>query len=596
MTLRARATRYLGDALRGVGSAPVEVLVALCVAATFSAAVELGDASFRAWAETAVACALILAVAWTGTLLHALGRWDSTQRRGVTLAGAVIVATYAIAVQDFTWEAEAWRAALLVAAALLWVLALPAFGGPAVDRVERMRRIDGRLLLRIVGAALYGAALFAGLALALRAVDVLFELSLDGDIYGHVFGWIFFALVPLIVLGGLPDYVKPLDESNAVATVAQRIVLYLVPPLLAIYYLILLAYIARIFVTGEVPKNLVSPLVLAAGGLSALGLLLFDPRPGAGGLARWLRFTPPLFLPVAGLGFWALLQRTDQYGLTEFRVIRFAALVALDLLALAATLWLVKRRPFPLHAVPLALAAVALVLSVGPWSALALSRRSQQVRLRDALVAVDVSPLDTAYVAPPDSAPRIVPTSAYEQIRSSAQYLAAHFGPDALPPVLRGLTHQDDARWFEYATALGLRPDSVPERDRHARGGALAYNAPIRTAAGTAYRVAWPSPEGPGRRGPAREDGVGLTLVDSSRVALRVGGLLLHAELANVIAHAEAAVPGPGPLAGSRAVAPLVDSSGVTRGELIVWHVWMQPDSARAARIGNVEGLAIIAD
>src|SRR5690606_38254938 len=189
------------------------------------------------------------------------------RRWAVTLAGAFVIAAYAFTALDLEYEAAAWRAALLIGAALAWLIALPAAAGPSTGAVERMRRIDGRVLLRVIGAVLYGAALFAGLALALRAIDVLFELQLDGDIYAHVWGWTSFVLIPWIVLGGLRDYVRPIEQENAVAGVAQRIAIYLVPPLLAIYYLILYAYVVRIMVTQEIPKNLVSPLVLVAGGL-----------------------------------------------------------------------------------------------------------------------------------------------------------------------------------------------------------------------------------------------------------------------------------------------------------------------------------------
>lgn len=470
--LRTRATRYLGDAARGIQQAPIEVITALSIAMTFSWALEMEGQLHQSWAEFAVACVLLLAIAWTGTLLQAMGAWGGLRRWLLTLGGAVAAAIYAHTLADFQYQAEVWRAVLLIGAAVLWLIALPAFGGARDGRTERMRRVDGRVLLRVIGALLYGAALFAGLALALGAIDVLFELELNENIYAHVWGWIFFALVPWIVIGGLPDYVRPADGSSQVAGVAHRIALYLVPPLLALYGLILYAYVVRILVTGEVPKNLVSPMVLAAGGLAALALLLFDPKPGRGGLARLLRLAPPLFLPLVPLGAWALVMRVNQYGWTEFRAVRIIVLGALAVLAVAATFQLVRRRPFALHVAPVGLAAVFLLAGIGPWSALAISRDSQQDRLESALTRVDIPPGDTAYapVRPDEQeAERVVPAATYEQIRSSARYLASHFGPDALPPVLRGLGGHDDARWLDYASELALRPDSPLEGEAATR-------------------------------------------------------------------------------------------------------------------------------
>ena len=596
MTLRTRAAGYLRDARNGFRRAPVEVLATLCVALSFSLAIESGGEAMEAFAEIAVPCFFILVIAWTGTMLEALGVWDTRRRWMVTIAGVVLAAAYALTLADYRYEAEAWRAAMLVVAGVLWLIALPAFGGPRAGRVERMRRIDARVLLRLIGAMLYGAALYAGLALALAAVNSLFELELDGEIYGHVFGWIFFALVPWIVLGGLNDYVRPLDETNAVASVAQRIVAYLVPPLLAIYYVILFAYVARIVITGEVPKNLVSPLVLAAGGLSALSLLLFDPRPEERGLARWLRITPVLFLPIAVLGFWAVLQRTDQYGLTEFRVVRFLALTTLTLLAIGGTMWLVRKRAFPLWVVPVALGAVALLAAIGPWSALALSRRSQEARLQDALAAAAIDPNDTTYVPPADSLRREVPNAAYNGITNGAQYLMQHFGPESLPPVLRELAHGEEARWSEYAMMLGLRPDSVATDLRYGRyGGMLPQQTPFPIRAGTAYRVSWPAGPVDPRFQPATAP-VAITLLDSMRMSLRVQDELLYADLRGLVERVgEVPMDRSGVQPLPTTPIALTDTSGAERGELILWSFWLEPDSV-ARRIGNFEGLAVVAD
>ena len=596
MSVRSRAAGYLRDARSGFRRAPVEVLVTLCAAIAFSIAMELSGDAMQTWIELAVPCFLMLVVAWTGTFLEAMGVWTTRRRWLVTLVGVALAGVYALTLADYEYEAEGWRALLLGGAAVMWLIALPAFAGPRADRVERMRGIDSRIVLRLIGALLYGAALFAGLALALAAVDSLFELDLDGEIYGHVFGWIFFALVPWIVLGGLADYVRPLEQTNAIASVAQRIVTYLVPPLLAIYYLILFAYVARIVITGEVPKNLVSPLVLAAGGLSALALLLFDPRPGERALGRWLRLTPVLFLPIAALGFWAVLQRTDQYGLTEFRVIRFVVLTTMTLLALAGTLWLVKRRALPLYVIPVAFGAAALLFAVGPWSALALSRRSQDARLDRWLAQAGIPSDGAGYVAPPDSARREVSFAAYTGITTTAQYLIQHFGPEALPPVLRRYAHGESARWSEYAMLLGLRPDSVVMDVARARmGGFLPFNTPIAIEAGTAYRVTWNSYGGETyRQGPEPAPLITIVFVDSARMSLRTPNALLYADLGPLIERIVREPADRPEMALPSVPIALTDTAGTPRGQLLLWNLWLEPDSTAARSIGNFEGLAIV--
>jgi len=641
--LTSRASRYAGDALRGVRRAPVEVIATVVVATMFSRALEsaVHETAFQTWWEIAVPCALLFVVAWTGTLLHAMGRLDAARRWALTACGALLVGAYAWKVVDFRYEAEAWRAGLLLGAAVAWLVAVPAFGGRGgtEGRVEWMRRVNGRFVLRVIGAVLYGAALFAGLALALAAVDNLFELHLDEETYGHVWGWIAFVLIPWIVLGGLDDYVLAgterrivggaqtadlFDEATAeatstratsagVATVASRIALWLVPPLLAIYTLILYAYVVRILVTREIPKNLVSPMVLVAGGLAALALLLFNPKPGRGGISRWLRLAPALFLPLVPLGYWALLVRVHQYGWTEFRMVRVAVLSTMVVLAAGASVQLARRRPFSIHAAPVMLVIVLLLSAVGPWSALALSRRSQAGALAAALAQVGIAPDRAAprntpvpgtpgapsAVGETTDSSRVVPAALYERIRETARYLAGHFGRDALPVSLAALTGERPAS-VDYAARLGLRPDALPVREGLAIGGTLARDAPIEIGGGIAYRVAWtrgpPGEERPeGVVLPGDRSAVTVILRDDLRIELSVGNRLLRADLGPLMRELERTADprGPGELPPEQALVPLTDVAGDRAGDFVVWSIRVYADSM-GWRLQRMEGLAVM--
>ena len=330
------ARRHLTGAARAAERAPVEVLLALMVAVAFSVAVELGDdgGSMRPWTELVVFALLAAAAAWTGTLLHALREWSGRRRWIVTATGFALATLYATFFLRLDLLGPAWQAALLVAAAVAWVLGLPSLTGPGNDRLTRIRRIDGRVLLRFSAASLYAAALFLGLAAALAAIDSLFDLDMRPTIYVHVFGWLAFALVPWILFGGVDDYVRPLDETSPVAVAIHRLAGFLLLPLLALYYAIVYAYALRIAVARELPTNLVSPLVLVSGVVAVLALMLFDPQrestggthvsapgdPGvsnqgpARGAVHALRLVPPLFIPLGALGLWALAIRVRLDG------------------------------------------------------------------------------------------------------------------------------------------------------------------------------------------------------------------------------------------------------------------------------------------
>ncbi|HSK21396.1 MAG TPA: DUF4153 domain-containing protein [Longimicrobiales bacterium] len=580
--LTARARRYLADAVHAFDHAPVEVTLSVLLAAAFSYALASDAEPFREWFEIGVIIVLTGAVAFTATLLHALGAWSTRTRWLVTAGGAGAAALYGLLVLDLRWEAEAWRAATLVAAGALTLLAAPAFAGRA-GATERFRRVTGRLLLRTIAVLIYALALFAGLALALGAVNTLFELDLDARIYFHTFGWVFFVLVPWVIVGGLPDYVRPEGDAGPVAAAVHRISAYLVTPLLAIYFIILYAYAVRIALTGELPKNLVSPLVIAAGLIAGVALVLFDrynDSDDTAGSFRWLRLTAPLFVPLAALGVWALSMRWDQYGWTEFRALRLVLLATLGVLAIAAAFCVLRRRSLPTHLLPLTLAIVAVLSATGPWSAMAVSRRSQQARLAEAMSAAGI---DGSATAVRDT---LIENEPYREISETTRYLLAHFGPAALPPLFARHAEGTE-RYVDVVYAAGLRaarPDLVAARGAH---GQLASGAAFDVGGDRMYYVRvdrtppFPraAPASDGARPERADSAASGAAADSLVVRVPVAGLTLLADLAPISRSLLNAPPGQGTLSPDLAAVVLRDETGRERGELFVIEVGFGGDA-----------------
>ena len=454
---------YVRDAGHAFHASPVEVGLAILAAGACSYAIESDNTAFEVWIELLIAILLAFSVAWSATLLHALEVLTEKQRWALTLIGAGIAAIYFGWIANFEIESDRWRALMLLCAAAGFTLAAPALSRVSADRNLILRRVNGRFLLRAIGIVLYGLALFAGLALALTSVDKLFELDLRGNIYAHVFAWIMLALVPWVVVGGLPDYVRPLEETSDVARAVHRLVGFLVPPLLAVYYVILYAYVIRIVILGELPKNLVSPMVIAAGLLGALALLFFYDRDQTRDVMRPLRFAPVLFLPLTVIGFWALSPRIGQYGWTEFRALRVAILGALTLLALAGTIRIIRKQTIPLPAILVVLAATLLLSAMGPWSVIAISRRDQTARLVESLTIAGIRAPDGTFVS---STEKRVDNSVYDQINGSARYLREHFGAESLEGILPAQAISDHAL-ADLSSHFGLRRTQPSTVDRY---------------------------------------------------------------------------------------------------------------------------------
>lgn len=608
--LTARARRYLSDAAHAFEHAPVEVTLSVLLAAAFSYTVSSDAEPFREWLELGIIIVLSGAVAFSATLMHALGAWATRTRWIVTGVGVALAALYGVVVLDLRLASEAWRAASLVAAAALLVLAAPALAQRA-GATERFRRVSGRVLMRALAVLIYAGALYAGLALALGAVNTLFELDFDTRIYVHTFGWIFFVLVPWVVVGGVPDYVRAEGDAGPVAAAVHRISAFLVTPLLAIYYVILYAYAVRIALTGELPKNLVSPLVIAAGLIAGLALVLFDrgiradvpagdtagsdavPRGSAphdtvsrgaqsdetmddgravaSSMFRSMRIAAPLFLPLCALGVWALAMRTEQYGWTEFRALRVVLLLTLGVVALATSVRALRRMTLPLHLLPLILAAAAVLSTVGPWNVLAASRRSQQERLADAMRAAGIEAQATSVTD------TLVPNEPYRQIRETTQYLLSHFGPGALPPLFA--QHVDDiGHHVDVVHEAGLRPAQPQAEAWRPAWAQLAHGAAIDDGTGGTLHYVNINAQQHERQRPTGDSAV-TDVAPPMDVRFEIAGLQLVADMSGVARRISNGPPG-APLSPAAARVPVLDGAGTVRGDLYILEVGMSGDGA----------------
>jgi hypothetical protein len=583
--LTGRARRYATDAARAWERAPVEVSTALVLAVAFSCAVEAGGEAMRSWLELAITGLLVITAAWTATLLHALGWLSTVQRWLLTAGGAVAAALYGSFVVDLQLVTEVWRAALLLAAAALWLVAAPWVPRRSIDE---MREVTGRFLLRGLGAALYCAALYAGLALAVGAVNTLFELNLDGAIYAHVFGWIALALGPWILFGGLDEYVTP--GESGVAPVVHRMAAFLVPPLVAVYFAILYAYAVRMALTGELPKNLVSPLVFAAGVLVGLAALLFDPRQRSTLAGALIRFAPPLFVPLSLLGMWTILVRVEQYGWTEFRLVRLILLVAFGGLAAGACWQLLRKQRFALHLIPLGLAVVLVLSAVGPWSVHAVARRGQEARLEMALHQAGVDP---SVPTPAAGDERTIDAALYDNILNTGHYLARHHGPDRLPsalahaPVRAGGMPREAGDVHGAMQALGLRPGIRDMAEPEMRYGRLAHAGSL-DLEGVRVRRLYVAPY----RGETAS-GDATAVQDGSVLHIQVDGQRLTARLDDLVGALHSPRErGAGELAPADARLAVRDAAGRETGSLLVLEVNLET-AADGIRLHRLDALLL---
>jgi len=607
MKLSGTALRaYFRDARDAFAHAPVEVLMGVALAVAFSVAVRQRDAEW--WEPVFAAAVLALPLVFGASVLRARGVLSAGARWGATALALACAGGYAASIFSPDLSSEGWRAAALAAAAWL-ALSLAAFPGEETGRRRRFWRFNAILLGRILAVGLYGAALFAALAGAVAAVTSLFELPKPDYLYQDLAGAVFFALVPWVVAGGLPVMAAEGDGRSPPAAVrlAGR---YLYAVVLVVYLAILFAYTIKVAVTGDLPKNTLSPIVLFAGLAGLLGGIFLEPLqddPESRGVARLVRLFPALLLPLLPLPIWAVGVRQDQYGWTEFRYLRLLVLVALAVLAVWGTVRLARRRAPLLSPVPAVLAAALLLGSVGPWSAQAVSRRDQSARLRAALAEAGLTRggrLVRPLVPPRKTAPSLTSLSPeqYKRVTGTLTYLHDAHGAAAVGRVLG-----TDVRSYEHGWnvvgALAVRPGCDPQVNRTLMGS-LPEGTPIPGGRGTIYLVSSNRPVPSARRAPELKlEGSAVTVTmpgaspwtaraDLSRLApvLRARSDV-DCEMVVVSAVLDL----------QQARLPLTDAAGRARGELVVLLVSFGTEARGAqqrpgapVRLARVEGMLIL--
>lgn len=492
MKLPGTALRaYFRDAREAFAHAPVEVLMGVALAVTFSVSIREQDAEW--WVRVFVAAVLALPLVFGASVLRARGVLSKGARWGATALALVCAGAYAAWILSPSLESEGWRAAALAGAAWL-ALTLAAFPGDPAGRRRRFWRFNALLLGRILAVGLYGAALFAALAGAVAAVTSLFELRTPEHLYQDLAGAVFFALVPWVVAGGVPVLAAEGDGRSPL-TVVRRAGRYLYAVVLVVYLAILFAYTIKVAATGDLPKNILSPIVLFAGLAGLLGGIFLEPLqddPESRGVARLVRVFPALLLPLLPLPIWAVGVRQDQYGWTEFRYLRLLVLLALAVLAVWGTVRLARRRPPLLAVVPAVLAAALLLGSVGPWSAQAVSRRDQTARLRTALTEAGMmrgGRLVRPLLPPgqPSRTPATLPDDQYANVSGALRYLYDAHGAAAAGRALGTSVARYENGW-QAVSALAIRGGC--RRDSTGMYiGSLPGGAPIPTSGGTLYLV-----------------------------------------------------------------------------------------------------------
>lgn len=242
------------------------------------------------------------------------------------------------------------------------------------------------LFIRFLTAALYAHVLFAGLAVALLAVDKLFGVNVDGNRYPELWILIGFLFTTGFFLGGIPRNLAELDAVTEYPRGLRVFSQFILVPLVTVYLVILTVYLGKIAVTRVWPSGWIGYLVSSVSVAGILSLLLVAPvreRAENAWIASYSRWFYIVLLPSIGMLLLAVGKRIEQYGVTENRYF----LIVLSGWLVLVSLYFILRRAGSIKVIPGTLCAVALITLGGPWGAYQVSARSQTHRLAGLLEA-----------------------------------------------------------------------------------------------------------------------------------------------------------------------------------------------------------------
>jgi hypothetical protein len=250
------------------------------------------------------------------------------------------------------------------------------------DSIQGFWQFNKTIFIRFLMGMLDSAVLYLGLAAAIGATKFLFNIDLGSNAYSILFVLIAGIFNTTFFLAGIP---KDLDALNTDFTYPKGLKIftqYVLIPLATIYVIILLAYEVKILIEWNLPKGLVSNLILGYAVFGILAILMIFPireQEENTWIKTYARSFYFLMLPLIVLLFLAVGTRVFRYGITESRYF----LIMLAIWLLMITVYSLLSRKQNIRLIPVSLCLFTLFCVYGPQSAFSVSKYSQTKILTD---------------------------------------------------------------------------------------------------------------------------------------------------------------------------------------------------------------------
>ena len=244
------------------------------------------------------------------------------------------------------------------------------------DYIAYVIKMMGALFISM----LYSVFLFLGIAAIFFALVHLFGLNLSFNIYMYAAIIVYIPFNAGIFLSNVPKSEEFLSNYE-LSKVTKVLLLYILMPLFSIYLIILYTYFAKILFIGELPKNIITHLILWFSLFSVVFIFALGMVKDSNAANEFRKIFPILMIPLICFMFYSISIRVNEYGITENRYF----VVAAGIWALASMIYYVFYRSNSNITVPIILSVIILISTIGPVSAYNISATSQNYRLKQIL-------------------------------------------------------------------------------------------------------------------------------------------------------------------------------------------------------------------
>ncbi|HAL55745.1 MAG TPA: hypothetical protein DCP63_04520 [Bacteroidetes bacterium] len=366
-------------------------------------------------------------------------KWGWSGSTAFQMAGVLLLIAYAFTVPSDLPGAPGFHVIrlLIFAVALHLFVAVAPF--TSAGEMNGFWHFNKALFLRFLTAFLYSLVLFAGLAIALAALDQLFGMNVPGRRYPQLWFVIIGIFNTWFFLADVPRDLDALDAQTEYPKEIKILAQYILFPLALVYLVILYAYVGKILIAWDWPKGWVSKLILGYSATGMFLLLLLHPirdlveNVWIKTASRWFYV---ILIPLLVMLPLALWRRISEYGMTEGRYLA----LALGIWLTAMALYFIFSKTKNIKLVPASLCVLSLLVTFGPWGTFEVSERSQVGQLKEILERHSI--LVEGTIQKPPSA---VPFRDTKQISSILLYLHDIHGFDGIQPWFRESLKADSA-------------------------------------------------------------------------------------------------------------------------------------------------------